>query len=69
MTRLIPEMSPRLEARVAGLLYLIIFISAPSGAASATPMKMTVNLAADTGVAIIFYYLFKPVSKRIAFFS
>jgi hypothetical protein len=34
----IAEMSPRFKARIAGLLYLLIFITAPSGAASATPV-------------------------------
>jgi hypothetical protein len=33
--RPIAEMSPRFKAGIAGLLYLIIFITAPSGAASA----------------------------------
>lgn len=42
----------RLEARIAGLLYLLIFIAAPSGAATATPVKMIVTLACDTGVAL-----------------
>lgn len=66
MRRLIPEVSPRLNARIAGLLYLIIFIAAPSGAATATPAKMVINLASDTGVALVFYYLFEPVSRRLS---
>jgi hypothetical protein len=60
-------MSPRFKARVAGLMYLFIFITAPSGAATATPVKMFVNLASDTGVALIFYCLFEPVSRRLSF--
>jgi hypothetical protein len=60
-------MSPRIKAGIAGLLYLIIFITAPSGAATATPVKMFINLASDTGVALIFYYLFEPVSRRLSF--
>jgi hypothetical protein len=67
MTRLISEMSPSLKARIAGLLYLLIFISAPSGAATATPVKMVINLASDTGVALVFNDLFQPVSRRISF--
>src|SRR5271156_3177325 len=58
--------SPRLEARIAGLLYLLIFIAAPSGAATATPVKMIVTLACDTVVALILYDLFKPVNKSIS---
>jgi hypothetical protein len=65
--RPIAEMSPRIKAGIAGLLYLIIFITAPSGAATATPVKMFINLASDTGVALIFYYLFEPVSRRLSF--
>ena len=57
--------SPRLKAGIAGLLYLIIFIAAPSGAAAATPARMIVTLACDTGVALIFYDLLKPVSRTL----
>jgi hypothetical protein len=62
----IAAMSPRFKARMAGLLYLLIFITAPSGAATATPVKMFTNLSSDAGVAVIFYYMFRPVSKRLA---
>ncbi len=58
--------SPRLMARVAGVLYLLIFIAAPIGASTATPARMIVTLACDTGVALIFYVLFKPVDKSIS---
>jgi hypothetical protein len=67
--RPIAEMSPRFKARMAGLMYLLIFITAPSGAATATPVKMFMNLAFDTGVALIFYYLFQPVSRRLSFIA
>jgi Domain of unknown function (DUF4386) len=67
--RPIAEMSPRFKARMAGLMYLLIFITAPSGAATATPVKMFMNLASDTGVALIFYYLFQPVSRRLSFIA
>jgi len=65
--RPIAEVSPRFKARMAGLMYLLIFITAPSGAATATPVKMFVNLASDTGVALIFFYMFQPVSRRLSF--
>jgi hypothetical protein len=67
--RLIAQVSPRFKARIAGLMYLLICITAPSGAATATPAKMFMNLASDTGVALIFYYLFEPVSRRLSFNS
>lgn len=63
------QMSPRFMARIAGLLYLLIFITAPSGAESATPLKMLLNLAADVGVAVTFYYLFRPVSRRLSLYA
>jgi Domain of unknown function (DUF4386) len=47
-------------------LYVLIFIAAPSGAATATPAKMIVTLACDTGVAFILYDLLKPVNSRIS---
>jgi hypothetical protein len=63
------SISPRLWARVAGACYLAIFVSAPSGAATATPTKMLATLACDTAVAIIFFYLFAPVNRRLSFFA
>jgi hypothetical protein len=66
MTKRIAGASPRLEARIAGLLYLLIFIAAPSGAATATPAKMIVNLACDAGVALIVYDLLKPVNRSLS---
>jgi len=62
----IRSISPRLWARLAGACYLIIFIAAPSGAATATPVKMIMTLACDAAVALIFYYLFAPVSRWLS---
>lgn len=58
--------SPRLLAQIAGAYYLIIFVAAPSGAATATPLRMLLTMACDTAVALIFYVLFKPVSRKVA---
>lgn len=58
--------STRLLARVAGVYYLLIFMVAPSGAATATPVRMLVTMACDTAVALIFYVLFKPVSRNLS---
>ena len=66
MTKPIALASPRIKARIAGLLYLLIFIAAPSGAATATPAKMMITLACDIGVAIILCNLLKPVSKSLS---
>jgi len=45
---------------------MVIFIAAPSGAENATLAKMTITLACDTGVALLFYDLLKPVSKNLS---
>jgi Domain of unknown function (DUF4386) len=66
MARYPTTVSPRLLARLAGILYLVIFIMAPSGAATATAFNMTVTMACDSGVALIFYALFKPVSRDLS---
>ncbi|MGH8297876.1 MAG: DUF4386 domain-containing protein [Steroidobacteraceae bacterium] len=58
--------SPDLLARIAGVLYLLIFIVCPSGASTATPLNMTVTMLCDTGVAFILYALFKPVSRDLS---
>jgi hypothetical protein len=60
------ETSPGLKARITGILYLLIFIVAPSGAATATPVKMIITLACDTAVALMLYDLLKPVSKKLS---
>jgi hypothetical protein len=65
-TQLAAAVSPRLLARVAGVLYLLIFIVCPTGASTATPLNMTVTMVCDTGVAVIFYALFKPVSRDLS---
>lgn len=66
MTNWIAAASPRRKARIVGLLYLLIFAAAPSGAATATPTKMIITLACDTGVALILYGLFRPVSRSLS---
>jgi hypothetical protein len=58
--------SPRLRARIAGVLYVIIFIAAPSGAADVTPAKLSITLACDIGVALLLYSLLEPVNKNLA---
>ncbi len=63
------SISPRLWARVAGACYLIIFVAAPSGAATATPARMIITLACDTAVALLFYYLFTPLDRPLSFLA
>jgi hypothetical protein len=58
--------SPGLKARIAGLLYLIIFIAAPSGAEDATLIKITIAMTCDIVVALLFYNLFKPINRTVS---
>ena len=44
----------------------MIFLAAPGGAASATPVKMAINLAYDLAVAFLLYDLVRPVSRRLS---
>jgi hypothetical protein len=60
------KVSPRLKARTAGFFYLMVFLAAPSGAASATPVKMVINMACDLAVAILLYALLRPVSRSLS---
>jgi hypothetical protein len=53
MIKRVANASPRLRARIAGLLYMIIFIAAPSGAENATVTKIAITMACDTGVALL----------------
>jgi Domain of unknown function (DUF4386) len=60
---------PRLRARIAGVLYMIIFIASPSGAASATLANMAITMACDTGVALLLYGLLKPVDRNLSWLA
>lgn len=66
MIKQIVSASPRLRARIAGVLYLIIFIAAPSGAKDVTVAKIAITMACDTAVALLFYGLLRPVSKNLS---
>ena len=60
------KVSPHFKARIAGFFYLMIFLAAPSGAASATPVKMAINLACDLAVAFLLYELLRPVHRSLS---
>jgi len=62
----IAGISPGVKARSAGVFYLLIFIAAPSGAATATPARMLVTLACDTAVALLLYDLLEPISRSVS---
>lgn len=63
---LVRGLSPRANARIAGVFYALIFFFAPSGAATATPLRMIITLICDTAVALIFYDLFRPASRSLS---
>ena len=59
-------MSAPVMARLTGLLYVVIFVAAPSGAKTAAPFRMVVTLACDVGVALLLYQLLEPVHRRLS---
>ena len=72
--------SPRLKARITGVVYLLYFLTAISAEVFVGRGRLVlfdaVNLFADAfyiAVTLLFYYLFKPVNKGLsllaAFFS
>ena len=63
------RVTPRVKARIAGLFYLTIFIAAPSGSKDVTLVKMIITLAADIGVAVLFYGLFKPLGSALSWLA
>jgi hypothetical protein len=62
-------MSGPVLPRLIGLLYLLIFIAAPSGAKTATPLRIVVTLACDVGVALLLYKLLQPVNRVLSFLA
>ena len=71
----ITETSPRFKARIAGVFYLITFVTGAFALASANG-RLVANLIATVcyvAVTVLFYDLFKPVSRGLsllaAFFS
>lgn len=71
MTAQSAELSPRLQARVAGVFYLLNIITAPIAfyGDSRPRLAFWSGLAATAfyiAVTILFYKLFKPVNKRLS---
>ena len=80
ITSRIPETSPRLKARITGLVYLLYFLTAISAEAFVGRGRLiaydAVNLIAYVfyiSVTLLFYFMFKPVNRSLsllaAFFS
>jgi hypothetical protein len=63
--------SPRLKARITGVIYLLYFLTAVSAEVFVGPGRLVlydaVNLIAYAfyiAVTLLFYYMFKPVSRN-----
>jgi len=76
MMERIAEASPRPNARVAGVVYLLYFLTAISGEVFVGRGQLVlydaVNLISHAfyiAVTLLFYYLFKPVNRRLSFLA
>jgi hypothetical protein len=71
MMERIAEASPRFKARIAGVFYLITFVAGVSALLSANG-RLVANLIATVcyvAVTLIFYDLFRPVSRSVSFLA
>jgi hypothetical protein len=65
--RRIAEASPRIKARIAGVFYLLVFVTGSLALVFARG-RITANLIATAcyvAVTLLFYDLFKPVSRNV----
>jgi len=68
---LIAGTSPRLTARIAGVFYLLNFITAPVAYFNHGHLRMAfvfglLATASYVAVTVLFYYLFKPVNRNLS---
>jgi hypothetical protein len=76
MMERIAEASPRFKARIAGVFYLLTFLSGGAALFARGRLGLVVGLIAGAcyiAVTLLFYYIFKPVNRSLsllaAFFS
>jgi len=76
MTERIADSSPRLRARITGVVYLLYFLTAISAEVFVGRGRLVlydaVNLIAYAfyiAVTLLFYYLFKPVNRGLSLFA
>ncbi len=69
MTDRITEASPRLIARIAGVFYLLTFLTGGVALFVRSRLGFTAGLSAGAcyiAVTLLFYYLFKPVNRNLS---
>jgi hypothetical protein len=68
MMERIAEASPRLKARIAGVLYLLTILTGASALVFVTGRPAAIFIATWCYVAVtlLFYYMFKPVNKSLS---
>jgi hypothetical protein len=69
MTERITETSPSLKARIAGFFYLLCFVTGISAIFVRGRLGLVAGLTAGAcyiAVTLLFYYIFKPVSRRLS---
>ena len=69
MTERITETSPSLKARIAGVFYLLCFVTGISALFLRGRLGLAAGLTAGAcyvGVTLLFYYIFKPVSRKLS---
>jgi hypothetical protein len=69
MTERILETSPNLKARIAGVFYLLCFVTGITALFVRGRLGLVAGLIAGAcyvAVTLLFYYIFKPVSRRLS---
>ena len=69
LTERITETSPSLKARIAGVFYLLCFVTGISALFLRGRLGLLAGLTAGAcyiAVTLLFYYIFKPVSRRLS---
>ena len=69
ITNSITEMSPRVAARIAGVFYLLCFVTGITALFLRGRLGLVAGLTAGVcyvAVTLLFYYIFKPVSRRLS---
>lgn len=60
------RMSPRLRARIAGALYLIVFVAGTLALVTGSNLANLIAGVCYIAVTLLFYYIFKPVNRYLS---